>query len=265
MERFLFFNSTPEDRRIWVASDFADYFGSILSSGLIHTNKEPGLRAEVEAGTLNTIISAGKAVIEGHLYENTTPLTLKHNIPEASLDRIDRIVLRLDLRNQSRFIKLFVSEGMPAAQPAAPTLQRDQFIYELSLAQVRVRANTVQLLPSDLTDERLNEAVCGLAQSLISLPTERFQEQWDAFMASVNDEGYATLAMLNDVDADLQGHKNNAAVHKTSQQIRSESTTELRTEVVNSLPASPQLGRIVFHNDTVRTPKFKGYDGGKWV
>lgn len=179
MERFLFFNANEIapgvfDRE-YVESDFADYFGSVLSTGLLHTDNVPGAIAAVEAGTLNTIVSPGKAIMKGHLYENTTPLTLTHSIPEATLDRIDRIVLRLDLRNQSRFIKLFVSEGVPSSTPVAPVLQRDQFIHEISLAQVRVRKNTVQLLPSDLVDERLNEQLCGLAHSLISIPTDQLQ------------------------------------------------------------------------------------------
>lgn len=187
-ERFLFFNSAPTDPRKYQAQDFAEYFGSVLSSGLLHTDNVPGLKAAVEAGTLNTIVSPGKAVLRGHLYENTTPLTLAHDLPETSLDRIDRVVLRLNLNNAVRDIKLHVLTGVPAEVPVAPALTRTPFIYEISLAQVFVRKNTVQLLPTDLVDERLDEQLCGLVYSLISIPTDQLQAFITAKRTELNDE-----------------------------------------------------------------------------
>lgn len=189
--------------REYQASDFADYLDSMLSSGLINTDDIPGMIVSVESGTLNTIVSPGKAIIKGHLYKNTTPLTLTHNIPEATLNRIDRIVLRWDTRNQSRFIKSYVKEGVPSATPIAPVLQRDNFIYELSLAQILVRANTVQLLESDLVDERLDENLCGLATWNPKVPTGQFQKQWDEFMAGIVDSGFASAEELATHKADL--------------------------------------------------------------
>lgn len=187
-ERFLFFNSATGDPRKYQAQDFAEYFGSVLSTGLLHTNEVPGMAVSVEAGTLNTITTPGKAIIKGHLYENTTPRTLTHSIPEPTFDRIDRIVLRLDLRNSERNILLHVKEGLSTANPVAPVLQRDNFIHEISLAQIRVRANTVQLLPSDLIDERLDENLAGLVHSLISIPTDQLQAFINAKRTELDDE-----------------------------------------------------------------------------
>lgn len=187
-EKYKFFNSGLNDPRVYQAADFADYFGSVLSTGLLHTDKVPGMAVSVEPGTLNTVVSPGKAIMKGHLYENTTPLTLPHSIPEPDMDRIDRIVLRLDLRNAERNIRLHAKEGVPAADPIPPELQRDNFIHEISLAQVRVRANTSSLSPADLIDERLNEQLCGLVYSLISIPTDQFQAQWDLFFAAKSAE-----------------------------------------------------------------------------
>lgn len=190
-EVYKFFNSAPGDERWYYASDFADYFGSVLCSGLLHTDGNPGLRATVVAGTLTTKVSPGKAIMKGYPYENTSDLTLMHDIPETTLKRIDRIVLRLDLTNASRHIKLFVKKGVSASAPVAPDLQRDQYIYELSLAQVLVRENTTQLLETDLKDERYYEDLCGFVTSLITVPTERFQEEWDTWFKSVQEEGFA--------------------------------------------------------------------------
>lgn len=187
-EIFKFFNSAPGDERWHYASDFADYFGSVLSSGLISNGDSPvGLQVTVNAGTMTTSVNVGRALIKGYSYENTTPLTLTHSIPEQTLDRIDRVVLRLDLKNASRFIRVFIKEGVSALEPVPPTLQRDQYIYELSLAQVRIRKNTSSIVVSDIKDERADESLCGIVQSLITVPTSVFQQQFDAWFASIAD------------------------------------------------------------------------------
>jgi hypothetical protein len=206
MEISKFFNSAPSDPRTYQASDFADYFGSVLSTGLLHTDNVPALEVKCDGNDLRTYVTPGKAIIQGYLYENTSNLYLDHALPEPTLDRIDRIVLRLDKRNQSRYIKLFVKQGTPSANPVPPDLQRDDFIYELSLAQIRVRANTSTLNPADLIDERLDENLCGLVHSLISIPTNQFQAEWDAFMASVQDEGFTPRTEFDAHLADTVKH-----------------------------------------------------------
>lgn len=180
-EIFKFFNSAPGDERWHYASDFADYFGSVLTSGLLHENGSYGLQVTVNSGTLTTNVAIGKALIKGYSYENTNDLTLTHSLPEQTLDRLDRIVLRLDLRNANRFIKAFVKEGTSATNPIAPDLQRDNYVYELSLATVRVRANTSSISVNDITDTRALESVCGIVQSLITVPTSMFQQQFDVW------------------------------------------------------------------------------------
>lgn len=198
-QRYLFFNARVDENgkydREYVASDFAKYFGSVLSSGLLHTNEVPGMSVSVEEGTLNTIVSPGQAIMRGHYYENTSNLRLNHSLPESDRDRIDRVILRLDLRNEHRNILLHVKEGEPAESPQPPDLQRDNFIHEISLAQIRVRANTSSLRQSDLINERLNEDLCGLVSSLITLPTdeviellEDMEEEWRDFIADKNEE-----------------------------------------------------------------------------
>jgi len=197
-QEYKFFNSGVNDPRHYKASDFADYFGSVLSSGLLHTDNVPGMSVVVDAGTLNTIVAPGKAIMKGHMYENTTPLKLTHSIPEATMDRIDRIVLRLDLRNSERSILLHVKEGLPDAVPIVPDLQRDNFIYEISLGQIRVRANTVQLLASDIVDERLDLDVCGIVHSLISIPTDQLQLFIDARRRELGVEADKASAQLKE-------------------------------------------------------------------
>lgn len=207
-EIYKFFNSAPGDLRQYFASDFANYFSSVLSAGLLlDENEEYGLQVTHESG-LQTVVAPGKALIKGYSYENTTPLILTHDLPEMTFDRIDRIVLRLDLRNQHRYIRLFVKAGEASENPVPPDLQRDQFIYELSLAQVRLRANTASIDPTDITDERALEDVCGIVQSLITVPTSVFQQQFEVWFNN-RKEVYETQMdnWKNEQQTDFEGWK----------------------------------------------------------
>ncbi|VDG98913.1 Uncharacterised protein [Lysinibacillus sphaericus] len=257
-EKYWFFNSAPGDPRKYQAEDFVKYFGIVLSSGLLHTDGTPELFTRVETGTLTTVISPGFAIIKGQLYENTTPLSKVHSVPEVSLDRIDRIVLRLDLRNQNRSLKSFVKEGIPATDPLPPALQRDPFVYELSLAQVRVRANTVQLLPSDLVDERFDSELCGLSTSLLSLPTEVFQQQWNDFLSRVNDEGFA-------LQSDFKQYLSDTRIHKTVRLNIDENGVAQRVEhrrrSDNTLISTTEFSGGESPNYTTRTVKYYATDG----
>ncbi|WP_227397376.1 hypothetical protein [Jeotgalibacillus aurantiacus] len=190
--------------RVYLASDFADYFGDVLSSGLLHVDGQPSLKAVVQNGTLETIIEPGRAIIKGYRYKNTTDKVLTHNIADPTLDRIDRFVVRHDLRNSERETVTVIKEGEYAENPVPPALQRDNFIYEISLGQVRVRANTSSLEATDFIDERLDEDLCGLVYSLISIPTDQLQAWITARQAELQVESDQFSTDLADATAQLQ-------------------------------------------------------------
>lgn len=223
-ERFLFFNSQLIDGeydREYQAQDFAEYFGSVLSSGFLSIDGDMGLNTKIEDGTLNTVVAPGKAIIKGHFYENTSDLTLEHAVPKSQGDRIDRVVLRLDLRNESRFVRLKVKEGNTATNPQVPELQRDDFIYELGVATIRLKANTSSLESEDLTDTRLDDDVGGIVNSLVTVPHEEFRRMWDEFFdnfsADIESEWREYLEGVKDLGfttrIDFNEHVENEDIH----------------------------------------------------
>lgn len=194
-EIFKFFNSAPGDERWQYASDFAEYFGDVLSSGLLHKDNVPSLQVTIIPNSLKTKVDRGQALIKGYSYRNTEPIEMTHDITEVGLNRIDRIVLRLDLRNANRYIRVFVKKGEEAVKPVPPSLQRDNYIYELSLAQIQIISNSTSINPTTLKDERMDEELCGLVSSLISVPTSVFQQQWDYWFSA--QKGQYVQEMLN--------------------------------------------------------------------
>lgn len=159
---------------------FATYFKQFLSNGLYHTNNVPALLVSHVSG-LQTKVAAGSAYLEGFMYQNTSDLTLTHDAADATNPRIDRIVLKLDRGVNVRAIKAVIKKGTPATTPQPPTLQRDNVVYEISLAQVRINNGSTTI--NSVTDERLDPTVAGLVSSLITVPTDGFLRDWNTFMA----------------------------------------------------------------------------------
>lgn len=186
-ENYKFFNSTATDLRKYGAEEFSNFFSHFLSSGLIHRDGKPFMNTKLGNDTTKTtIVSKGSAIISGHLYENTSDIHLTHI--KSNLPRIDRIVLRYDNTSENRYIKVFIKEGTPSINPTVPELTRTNEIYELSLAQVRVsEVSKTDLL---LVDERKNPSVCGLVDSLISIPVEDFESDFNKFKNQLNTDFY---------------------------------------------------------------------------
>ena len=163
MEKSGFFNSSGGDR-VYDATDFAAYFGDLVSNGIffrVATNLLVG------AGNgMNVIVQPGSAWINGYHYQNTEPLTLPIATASGVNPRIDRVVVRWD--NVGRRIFLAVLTGSPAASPVAPDLTRTADIFELGIADVLVAGSTVSIPPEAIADTRLNSALCGLVNSLVT-------------------------------------------------------------------------------------------------
>lgn len=194
-ENSYFFNSSYSDKRTYRAEDFARYFESVLSSGIMPnfdgirgaTDGEYGLNVTNYIGSLRVGVKAGHAIIKGHRYElsGEERLTLRPTTG-ATVNRIDRIVLRLDRRASARHIKLFVVEGQEAYSAEPPALMRNANVHEISLAQVHITGG--QSYIDKIVDERLDESVCGIANSLINVPTSRFVEQFNAWFNGYRDD-----------------------------------------------------------------------------
>ena len=163
LEESRFFDSVENDNSYY-ADDFAEFFRMFLKDGVW----QMGDNLAVSPGNaLSVVVGYGAAMVQGYGYwlkdDNSGEKQL--NLVGASAQpRIDRIVLRLDTSLQTRRITLAVLTGEAAAQPVAPSLTRNGNIYELSLAQVRVGANALSILPEQIVDERADASLCGVVE-----------------------------------------------------------------------------------------------------
>ena len=140
-EFYRFFDSTIDDIREYTADEFSEYFRMVLTNGIY--NGGTNLQVVAGGGDMTVDIEDGYANIYGYLYKVLGGVTLPIETADVTHNRIDRIVLRWDKREESRFIKAMVLKGVAAEHPTPPELTRTDDIHELSLAQVLVKAGTV--------------------------------------------------------------------------------------------------------------------------
>jgi hypothetical protein len=167
MERSSFFNAelVGEDwDRVYLAEDYARYFSSFIGNG-VFPNPSTGLQAVGVDNNMNIRIKLGKAWINGYFYENTDDLIIAITPADGALNRIDRVVLRLDFLN--REIKCYVKKGDFATNAVAKTLQRDSDAYELGLADIRVNKGIIKITQAEITDLRLNNSLCGIVHGVV--------------------------------------------------------------------------------------------------
>lgn len=117
---------------------------------------------EVTAKTnMDIALGAGFMFANGYMYENDSTRTLTHAIADPNNDRIDRIVICFDNNPAERRIYTYVKKGNPASNPVPPSVTRDSYVFEMSVAQVRIIAGKSFVEQNQITDERTNDAVCG--------------------------------------------------------------------------------------------------------
>lgn len=174
-----FFNSVNGDR-LYNADDISNYFLKLISNGVFAT---PADAMQVQAGSGMTVgVSAGWGFINCKWLNNDAAYNLTLDAADIVLNRIDRIVMRLNADNSLRNMELAISKGTPAATPTAPTLTRvSGGVWELSLAQIYVAAGATEITQANITDERADASLCGWVTGLIDqIDTTNLFAQYDA-------------------------------------------------------------------------------------
>ena len=160
--RYGFFNSVSKDRK-YDADDFNYLLRKLISNGVFAS---PSNNLQVTAGPgMNIIIKKGEARLDWKWFISDSDEILQIDAADVSLNRMDRIVIRIDFT--ARTIGFAIKKGTGATNPIIPDIQRDTTMFELGLAVVSVPKQTTALTQSLITDTRLDAGVCGVVTGLI--------------------------------------------------------------------------------------------------
>ncbi|HZJ99269.1 MAG TPA: hypothetical protein VFC79_04660 [Tissierellaceae bacterium] len=173
-EHSRFFDSSVSKVREYTAGDWREYFSLFYKNGVNVTDNSIDLRVTQGTG-MQVIIAKGYGFILGGLYHNDADLSLTIGASDATLDRIDRVVMRFD--EVAKEISVKIKKGSLGSQPIAPSLSDTSTLKELSLAQIRIRKGATSILASDITDERMTE-YCGVISPVYPVPAQDMWDMW---------------------------------------------------------------------------------------
>jgi hypothetical protein len=251
MEKSSFFNSINGDRK-YLASDFAVYFAKFIGNG-VFPNPSNNLQV-MSNGDMTVTVKAGAGWINGYMYLNDSDLILPIDVADGVLNRIDRIVLRMD--TAGRAINSIVKKGTFASSPVAPTLQRDADGYELGLADIYVAAGATQITQANITDLRLDNNFCGIVHGTVDQIdlTTLFNQYTVGFQAKeVDFENEFTTwfnTVKNQLSGDVAGNLQNEIGALTSLNTTEKSNLVGAVNEVNNNLASLSADNTTFENNT---------------
>lgn len=162
----------PLDGIEYDAADAAGYTAT-RTSGVYSSDNDFTVTA---AGGYDVTVSAGQAWIcperfVGYSVIKRNADTLTLPIADGRLPRIDRVVLRYDAATLKG--DLTILQGTPASTPIAPAISRTAAVYDLCLAEIRRPAGSTAITVGDITDTRLDEALCGIMRDGVTgIPTD---------------------------------------------------------------------------------------------
>lgn len=154
------------------AADVAAYLAG-LTSGVFSGAEDFPVTA---AGGLTVTVGAGRGWVHpsrftGYSITKREADTLALPLADPSLPRIDRIVMRYDAG--ARAASLQVLQGTASSTPTAPAISRTELIYDLCLAEITRPAAATSITTGQITDTRLDEALCGIVRDGVTgIPTD---------------------------------------------------------------------------------------------
>ena len=119
---------------------------------------------------------------------NGAKLQLAVDMADAVLTRIDRVVVSWQTTNYVALPEVSILKGTAASKPVAPALTNNNILRQISLAKITIPAGSTAITSDMITDERLDNSVCGLVTCGIGIDTTVMQNQMEALLKYIQRE-----------------------------------------------------------------------------
>lgn len=221
------------------AADVAAYLAG-HTSGVFSSAEDFPVTA---AGGLKVTVGAGRGWVHpshftGYSITKREADTLTLPLADPSLPRIDRIVMRYDAG--ARAASLQVLQGTASSTPTAPAISRTELIYDLCLAEITRPAGSTSISTGQITDTRLDEALCGIVRdSVTGIPTDELLAAAKERINALEEKATSSAAAAKDsAEAAKSSETKSAASEeraKTSETAAKQALQDTETEHIAAL------------------------------
>lgn len=240
------------------AADVAAYLAG-LTSGVFSSAEDFPVTA---AGGLTVTVGAGRGWVHpsrftGYSITKRESDTLTMPLADPSLPRIDRIIMRYDAG--ARAASLQVLQGTASSTPTAPAISRTELIYDLCLAEITRPAGSTSISTGQITDTRLDEALCGIVRDGVTgIPTDELLAAAKERINALEEKATSSAAAAKDsAEAAKSSETKSAASEKaakTSETAAKQALQDTETEHTTALQDITQA-RTAALNDVAASTK----------
>lgn len=216
------------------AADVAAYLAA-RASGVFSSAEDFPVTA---AGGLKITVGAGRGWVHpsrftGYSITKREADTLTMPLADPSLPRIDCIVMRYDAG--ARAASLQVLQGTASSTPTAPAISRTELIYDLCLAEITRPAGSTSISTGQITDTRLDEALCGIVRDGVTgIPTDELLAAAKERISALEEKATSSAAAAKDsAEAAKSSETKSAASEKnakTSETAAKQALQDTETE-----------------------------------
>lgn len=145
-------------------------------------------------GDMTVTLKPGGLISEGYGYENEADIVIQLDPADGVLNRIDRIAVTWS--KEDRDIHYTVQKGAIEYEPSPPTARRTAEYKDYVLADVYVAAGAISIRQADITDQRLNSELCGLAVAFCKIDTTQVFNQFMDWFQKIKEAGESGVESL---------------------------------------------------------------------
>jgi len=174
--------------RVYSAALLSRILSKHIRDGIVHGDGGELAVTVTDPPAMSVQVGTGTAMVQGRFCESDDVLTLAVPAADTTYTRIDRAVVRLSA-SPGRTIDILVKKGTPAPSPVPPGLTRTAETWELSLAQIFVAAGATMVQAANITDERGNASLCGVAAP-VYVPSSQLE-----VVGAMNMQGHALAGL----------------------------------------------------------------------
>lgn len=217
------------------AADVAAYLAG-LTSGVFSGDEDFPVTA---AGGLKVTVGAGRGWVHpsrftGYSITKREADTLTMPLADQSRPRIDRIVMRYDAG--ARAASLHVLQGTASSTPTAPAISRTELIYDLCLAEITRPAASASITTGQITDTRLDEALCGIVRdSVTGIPTDELLAAARERIGALEEKATTSAAAAKDSAEAAKSSETKSAASEKNAKTSETAAQRILTDTQNAV------------------------------
>ena len=149
-------NSQFFNGKTYSATDFVESNKNTMKDGILPNTD---FFKVLPAGNMAIGVTSGRGWVQGHSFSSGNTLTFTLDSADGVLDRVDTVIIRLDLTTDNEKIECRVIKGTLGSSATAPV--RNGTYYDLVIAHITVAHGTTAITTAMITDKRGDGNLCG--------------------------------------------------------------------------------------------------------